>query len=101
MNLPLVHSQDNDLNLVQTKWKSIIDPLLGNQLTNGHLIGPIFLSLGNNIINHRLGRKLQGWFPVGQNALSNIFDNQASNQSPELTLSLTSSAAVTVTLWVF
>lgn len=101
MKLPLIHSTDTELNLIQTKWKSLIDPILGNPLIDGRLIKGVNLINGTTIINHLLGRDLVGYIIVGINGIAEIFDNQASNQTPDLTLSLTSNAAVTVNLWVF
>ena len=100
MKLPLFQSQNSDLNLIQTKWKSLIDPVLASPLLDGRLVSTT-LAVGSNKINHLLGRKLIGWVIVGVNGVANIYDTQASNQTPELTLNLTSDAAVKVNLWVF
>lgn len=100
MKLPLFQSQNSDLNLIQTKWKSLIDPVLASPLLDGRLVSTT-LAVGSNKINHLLGRKLSGWVIVGVNGVANIYDTQASNQTPELTLNLTSDAAVKVNLWVF
>ena len=101
MKLPLIQSQSSDLNLIQTKWKSVIDPMLANPMLYGRLVSGINLIVGANKINHLLGRNLIGWFIVGINGVANIYDTQASNQTPDLTLNLTSDAAVKVNLWVF
>jgi hypothetical protein len=85
---------------MQSLWATLLNPLLGNPLSNGQLLDNVNLVNGTNIINHTLGRKLQGWIKVlGGSAI--IYDNQSTNPTPQLTLSLTSSAAVTVSLWVF
>lgn len=84
-----------------TQWKSQIDPLLSNLITQGRLLPSTPLILGSTIVNHGLQRKLIGWIVVGIDAAATIYDNQASNQTPQLTLSLTSDAACNVNLWVF
>lgn len=89
------------LDQMQTKWKSQIDPVLSNPILSGQQLSGILLQNGTTIVNHGLQRNLQGWFLVGINGASTIYDNQASNQTPNLTLSLTSSAPVTVNLWVY
>lgn len=86
---------------MQAQWASQLNPILGNPLVAGHLLAPYDLIIGNNIINHLLGRKLQGWMIVSINGAAQIFDNQATNQMTDLTLSLTSDANVKVSLWVF
>jgi hypothetical protein len=101
MALPLIQAIDSAVNQLQTKWKSQIDPALANPLLSGNLLTNITLKSGKNVVNHKLGRNLIGWFIVGVNGVANIYDTQASNQTPGLTLNLTSDAAVTVSLWVF
>lgn len=83
------------------KWKSEIDPIISSPLLDGQLLSGIKLVTGVNTINHGLQRKLQGWIIVGISAPITVYDNQASNQTPNLTLSLTASGAATVALWVF
>lgn len=102
MSLPIYHTGNKDLSLLQTTWATQINPVLDNPLVDGLLLTGVVLSLGSpTTINHKLGRKLQGWILVGINAAAVIYDSQASNQSPQLTLILNSSAACTVSLWVF
>lgn len=91
------------LNLSQTQntWATQLDPIIINPLVKGQLLTEVSLISGANVVNHKLGRKLQGWFIVGINGAAQIYDTQASNQMPQLTLNLTSNAAVLVNLWVF
>lgn len=89
------------LSLMQTQWATQLDPLISNPVTQGQLLMNIVLINGTTVINHKLGRKLVGWFPVGQNAAASLFDNQSTNPTPQLTLSITSNAVATVNLWVF
>lgn len=101
MKLPLIHSEDKDLNMVQTKWKALLDYILGNQLIDGHVLSGVKLNVGSNNINHLLGRNLLGYFIVGIDGLAEIYDSQASNQQKNLTLILVSNAAVTANIYVF
>ena len=82
----------------QTKWKSQLDPLMTNPLTNGQFIPNVALINGVTVINHKLGRQMLGYQICGQTAVANIYYSQPFNSK---TLTLTSSAAVTVNLWVF
>ncbi len=90
-----------DLSKMQDTWAQAIDPVLDNELVKGRLIQNQQLINGITTIDHKLGRKLIGWFLVGLDADANIFDSQASNQTPTLTLVLNSNVAVTCSLWVF
>lgn len=83
------------------KWAAMLNPILTNPFTRGILLNNVALANGTTVVNHLLGRKLQGWVIVGINGAATIYDNQAANLMPELTLSLTSNAAVTANLWVF
>ncbi len=91
----------SDTDLMQTRWSSILNPVLINPVVNGILLSGVSLSTGSNTINHKLGRKLQGWCLTRVRASAAIYDTQDSNTMPELTLKLTSSANVTVDIYVF
>lgn len=94
-------AQKLTLDQMQTKWASQLNPVISCPLVQGRLIQGQKLINGVTVVNHGLGRDLIGWFLVGINAAATIYDNQASNSTPDLTLSLTSNAAVTCSLWVF
>src|SRR5271165_7059301 len=97
MQLPLL----NNASMMMTKWKSVLDVLLGNPLSASSVLKKVQLYSGSNTVNHLLGRDLQGWAIVRQRSLANIYDTQDSNQTPQLTLLLTSSAKVLVDILVF
>lgn len=87
---------------MQSRWASILNPVIANPLVNGFVLNDItLLSSGPNVINHKLGRKLQGWIIVGVNAQVFIYDAQATNQTPALTLVLFTSSDCKVNLYVF
>lgn len=87
--------------LHQTQWASILDAIISNPLNNASLLRNISLTTGNNVVNHKLGQKLQGWYIVRQRAAASIYDTQDTNQMPQLTLQLVASAPVVVDLAVF
>ena len=96
--LPLQQTDLRDLSLLQTKWKSILDPVISNPMTNMTLLKNIVLTTGTNVINHHLGQMQQGWVIIDIQAAATIYRNAPFNS---LTLSLSSSANVTVSLGVF
>jgi hypothetical protein len=98
MALTQFQSNIQELNLLQTSWANKLNPLLDKPLNNSLLIPGVVLSVGDNVINHRLGRKLQGWMLVDINGAATIYRAAPKNN---LTLTLNSSAAVTVDLVVF
>ena len=93
--------QQLDWNMAQNRWASILNPVISSPIVNGLLLTNVSLINGTTVINHKLGRKLQGWILVGINGAATIYDNQASNQMTDLTLSLTSDADVICSIWVF
>lgn len=102
MQLPYFQSAIKELSLLQTKWRSILNPFLSNPGLNSQIIPNVFLENSTTtVINHGLGRVLLGWRLVRVRAAANIYDTQDSNQTPELTLILRSSANVIVNLEVF
>lgn len=86
---------------MQNNWAKLIEPFLSNPPNQCSVLKSVSLLTGTNTINHKLGRKLQGWKVVRQRAAASLYDNQDSNQKPELTLILIASANVTVDLEVF
>jgi hypothetical protein len=89
------------LSMMQQKWRSILNPVIGNPLNNGSILKNVALKEGSNTINTLLGQPLQGWSIVRQRGPAEIYDDQDSNQSPNLTLVLVSNANVSVDLMVF
>ena len=101
MALPIYKSEDNSLTLLQTAWATQLNPVLGLPQSSGVILKSISLTAGDNTIDHRLGRDLQGWQLIRIRAAATIYDKQDSNQLKSRTLVLNSSAPVVVDLFVF
>lgn len=99
MKLPIFKDKNGVLMLMQTKWASLIEPLLSKPVINGIMLPDLNLVSGDNVINHRLQRNLQGYLVTAQNAAAQFY--QKTSTMPELTLVLNSSATVKVSLYVF
>lgn len=93
--------QKLNLPMMQVQWAQQLNPLISNELVQGLLLQQVPLVNGVTVVNHRLGRKLVGWMVVGIDGAATIYDSQATNQTPQLTLVLNSNAAVNCNLWVF
>jgi len=94
MSLP----QKLPLDLMQTQWASQLNPLLDNPSNSINILTDVVLKSGVTVVNHKLGRKMQGWFITDIQGIASIYRSSAFN---ETTLTLTSSAGVTVNLGVF
>lgn len=99
--LPVFANDDKDFQLMQSRWTSILDPVITNPSNNVIILKNVALISGTNIINTLINRKLQGWRIIRQRAAANIYDNQDNNQTPQLTLLLISDANVVVDLEIF
>lgn len=98
MALPQFQTDDRDFQLMQSAWASQLNPLLNQPLSKALILKEVNLAVGDNVINHKLGRKLQGWAIVDSDGLSDIY---RSAPKGDLTLTLNSSAAITVDILVF
>lgn len=96
--LPIFKTDNRELMLMQNKWSSELNPLIKLPILSGNMIESKVLAVGANVINHKLGRKPQGWFITDINAAANIYRSAAFDKN---TLTLTSDAIATINLWVF
>jgi hypothetical protein len=98
--LPLFKLED-DLQgtLWQTKWKSILDPVISSPIINGLLLTNVQLSPGITAIPHKLARLQQGYIIVYHNsALGELTPSQPLNDT---NLYLQGSSTSLLSLWVF
>lgn len=98
MSLPIFQDPNQQLMLLQTKWKSQIDPVLANPLVDGIAIKNISLINGVTVVNHLLGRRMQGWILTDLTAAVTAFRSQPMNS---FTLTLTCNGVATCNLWVY
>lgn len=96
MTLPL----NLPLPVMQTKWKAEIDPILSNPLNSISVLSGIKLVSGTNIINHFLGRVMQGWILVDIQEAASIY-RPATSPFNSQTLTLVSTAPATIAIGVF
>lgn len=101
MKLPVFQSKIQDLQLLQSKWASLINPFISKRQNNSTILTEIPLSIGINVINHKLGEALTGWKIIRQRGPAAIYDEQDSNPNKDRTLVLISDAVVTVDLECF
>lgn len=99
--LPQFQSDDVPFQLMQNAWATAINPILTNPVSVGAVLKNVPLIVGANVINHKLGRKLQGWYITRKRTQAGVYDTQDTNGMPDLTLQLVSDAVVTVDLYVF
>lgn len=97
----ILNTPDQSLQLIQQNLVRVLNPVFSTPNLGGNLLTGITLKIGDNSINHGLGRNLNGWQIVRQRAHASISDDQDNNKTPALTLTLNSTDPVTVDLYVF
>lgn len=98
MSLALVQSASRELNQFQSNVATVLNPILKNAISSGVILEGIDLISGTTSIPHTLGRTQQGWFLTDIDGAATVYRSSAFNNT---TLVLTSSAAVTVNIYVF
>lgn len=81
-----------------TRWSSQINPVISNPLNLANILPNQSLINGVTVINHKLGRLMQGWYLIDIQGAATVYRSAPFN---DLTLTLTSNAAVTVNIGVF
>lgn len=99
--LPKFNTEDTTLSLLQTSWSEQLNPLIRNAANKSSILQQVQLSVGDNIVNHKLGRKLQGWSLIRKRGAAEVYDKQDTNRMQDLTLVLNSTASVIVDIEVF
>jgi hypothetical protein len=84
--------------LLQTRSKSLLDPLLESPVSAPLILENVALASGVTVINHKLGRKLQGWILTDTNGAATVYRSAPKDAK---TLTLTSTAAITCNILVF
>lgn len=96
MSAPL--SSNLSWELMNPLLASTLNPIIASPLSSSQILTSIVLINGETTFGHKLGRVLRGWFITDLNGLATIYRSQPLNNK---TLSLTSSAAVTINIGVF
>lgn len=99
MALPVYSNDDQAFQLMQSNWAAQLNPLMANPILKGLQIDNVTVASGSPaVINHLLSRMQQGWLLVDQNAPAKIARIAPLNSK---TLTLSSDASVTISLWVY
>lgn len=85
--------------LANTKWSSILNPILALPILNGNQIEDVILAASTPLaINHLLGRMPQGWFLTDNTANAVVWRTQEFNQ---FSIVLESDLDTTISFWIF
>lgn len=95
--MPQLSSQ-LDWSLANSLWAAVLNPVLALKILQGRQVNNLSLANGVTVFNHGLQRVPVGWYITDVDGGAVIYRSAPFNSS---TLTLTSSAAVTVSLWIF
>jgi len=86
---------------MQSSWGALLNQVLANPVLNGIILSNVSLVFGDNMIPHKLDRKLIGWHIIRISAPATIYDKQDSVERPNQFLKLNSNGKVKIDLYVF
>jgi hypothetical protein len=102
IKIPYQQTEDRQFNQFQQALGASLMPILSNPIAACIILQNVILTTGSvNQVPIMIGRTLQGWFIVRQNAQANIWDSQATETSPTEFLALNTTANVTVNIAIF
>lgn len=100
-SLSKLPSENRELVKMQENMQQVVAPLTQSPMLNNILLENIVLRVGDNSIAHKLLRKPRGYWIVSNSGVSNFYDNIVTGGATKLAFNLNSSAAITVSIYVF
>jgi hypothetical protein len=95
------NSSDIELNRLQDNIADGFNPVLTADILDFNIVKSQALKVGDNVVNHRLGRPPVGWIVIRKRGAGNFYDKQDSNPTPSANIVINSDSAVTVDLYFF
>lgn len=99
-NIPQIQQTSEEANRFMQSVTEKIGQIVKCPLLDGRLIQDVELEIGDNNIEHKLGRNLLGYLVTTQDQASS-FSNTTPEDEVDVYLVLNSSAICVVDLWVF
>lgn len=92
-----INTSDRELQLIQDNIEKAIGEVINMALLNGRLVTAVDLASGNTSVEHKLDRVPQGYIVTDKNNAATIYTTSKDSKY----LVLNSSAACTVSFWIF
>lgn len=100
-DLKKIKTQIFELQQFQDSVAEVLGPIRAAEVVDGVLISGVVIPTGTpKSVAHKLGRPPQGWIVVSKNAASDVWEDITYSFRSKF-LRLSSSADVTINLWVF
>lgn len=96
-----LNSGDDEVQQLQANIEQAIAPVIKSPILNGVLLTNVSIVFGDNKIEHKLGRKMIGYFVIARAAGVTLFDSVNGGTDLDKFLTLNSSGTTTISLWIF
>jgi hypothetical protein len=90
-----------DLTRAQDRLGLAVDELASSPLTGCKIVSVTFTGAGSADVYHRLGKRLTGWIVIDRDTAATVYNSSAGANDRREFITLTASAAVTLTILVF
>lgn len=95
------NTQNVEMNRLQDNIADGFGPVLTAEILDFNIVKSQVLAIGDNVVDHRLGRAPIGWFVVRKRGPGNFYDKQDTNPTPTRNIVINSDSAVTVDIYFF
>lgn len=95
------NTQNIELNRLQDNIADGFGPVLTADILDFNIVKSQVLKVGDNVVNHKLGRPPVGWIIIRKRGPGNFYDKQDSNVTPASNIVINSDSAVTVDIYFF
>lgn len=101
VNFTEVHTPEETVNRVQSNIHTAIRPLLNLPFADGVHKKDVAITTSDTLVDHGLGRNMEGYIITKQDADTSIFVSNTSNDIPQFQVILKAGATVTADIFFF
>ena len=101
VNFTEIHTPEETVNRVQSNIHTAIRPLLRLPFADGVHKKDVSITTSDTLVNHGLGRNMEGYIITKQNADTSIYVSNTSNGLTQYQPSLKAGASVTADIFFF
>lgn len=101
VNFTQIHSENDEVNRLQSHIKTTLNPLLQLPISDGVLLKDLEIGTSDTRVNHGLGREFEGFILTKLNANAAVYESTTANPSKDRYILLKAGSAVTVDIYFF
>ena len=100
-NFTQIWSKEQEVTRLQSHLKTVLNPLLELPISDGVLIKDLTVNTTDTLIEHKLGRKPEGFLITGLKSNSVIYESATANDEAARLIILIASATATADIYFF